>query len=390
MLKSKFKVLLSIFLVLILISSITFATTVNDIMPISEDLTENDISEDLNNVDTTDSSASWVNNDLYVAESNPVIDDIVDGNAFVMGNTVTITGEIGGDLFVVANKLIIDGGYVYSSIFAIANEIEVNGVVYDIYAISNKFELGTNGFVYRDLKVSASTVTINGKVRRDAYITADKFNFAEDNGSLIYGDLKYTANEELELAEDIVAGEMEFTKAQQITNAASISDYIYSLIRLLLLNLVIALLVVFLAPMFKERVTNMSVAKSFVSLGIGFATPLVFIFVSVILILSVIGSQLFALLTFILFLLFMIGFSITSIYCAGIFEKVLKSNNSKVKFILFTLLSAIILWILCQIPYIGWICSLLISLFGVGTTLVNIVYKKESKKEEIEQPTVAE
>ena len=69
-----------------------------------------------------------------LAEDKVTIDKVVDGNAFVAAKEVTVTGEIGGDLFVVADKVTIEGGYVYSSLFVCANEVTINGVVYDVYA----------------------------------------------------------------------------------------------------------------------------------------------------------------------------------------------------------------------------------------------------------------
>src|SRR5574344_1817979 len=134
MLKKNSKILVALFLILALVSSFSFATV--EPRTVEEDEASNvvldettaTISDDETSTDedATSSENSWVNNDLFISEDTVNVSDVVDGNAFICGKDVTISGEIGGDLFVVADKLTISGGYVYSSIFACANEITIN------------------------------------------------------------------------------------------------------------------------------------------------------------------------------------------------------------------------------------------------------------------------
>ena len=107
-------------IVIIAISTVCFATE-QGIMPISES-EGNPISEegevsvpDDEEIEEIDRS-EWVNSDAYLFDDDIVVNRIVDGNVFAMGQTVTITEEVGGDVFVFADKVIIDGGYIYSSI----------------------------------------------------------------------------------------------------------------------------------------------------------------------------------------------------------------------------------------------------------------------------------
>ena len=79
-----------------------------------------------------------------------------------------------------------------------------------------------------------------------------------------------------------------------------------------------------------------------------------------------------------------IGFAITSIFFGNIFTKLLKMEGT-IKFVLITLAVSAILWIICQIPVLGVICSFVISIFGIGTTLVNMVLRKEDAKSEIKE-----
>ena len=145
----------------------------------------------------------------------------------------------------------------------------------------------------------------------------------------------------------------------------------------------IVVVLLWLTPNFVEKVGKMGVAKSFVSLGIGFATPIAFIFAGIILILSKIGISIFIPSIFLFALLGFIGTSIASIFFGKLFTKLFKMEG-KVKFVLFTLASALIIWAITIIPFIGGFLGFLVWLFGIGTIIVNIFCKekiKEDKKE---------
>ena len=386
MTKNMSKIFIVLVTCILLLSTICIATTepttsVEDnsaVNTIENTNTTSDTSTDT----TTDTSSTWINSDLYLTGDKVSVSNVVDGNAFIFANEVTIENgtEIGGDLFVFANKLTVNEGYVYSSIFACANEISLQGVIYDVYAFCSNFTLENNGFIYRDLKVSANHVAIEGRVRRNAIITANDITFGEDTSSTyIFGNLTYTSPKELSVQEGMISGEV--THEESTTKAVSPVSYVTNALTILLTTFVVILLLIWLAPKFVKRVTNMGVAKSFVSLGIGIAVPMIAILVSFLLILSVVGISVFSSMTVAFVFLCMIATSITSLFIAGLLTKIFKKTNN-IAIILFSLLASLVLWALGLIPYVGWILSILFVLFGLGTTLVNIVYTKESNKKE--------
>ncbi len=389
MLKKKSKILLSVLFVLLLLSSVCLAT--DDPSLIDDSV----VTSDTNNtqkVDTTSSTANWVNTDLYLAEDKVTIDKVVDGNAFVAAKEVTVTGEIGGDLFVVADKVTIEGGYVYSSLFVCANEVTINGVVYDVYAISNNFNLGSNGFIYRDLKVTGSNINLSGKIRRDAYISAKSLTLNEQSGSIVYGNLEYSTPSEITIPEGAVSGNVKYNvntsnTGKETSVASIILGYVSEAIQALLLTFVLTAILLWLTPKFVNRVGNMSVGKSFASLGIGVVTPVVLVIVALLLAISVVGLKMLLPATFIFVAFSLIASSITSIFFGKLFTKLLKTD-SKVKFVLFTLLSNLVLWLLTKIPFVGGFIGLLVYAFGIGTLLVNIVCRKEVVVEKAEVKTV--
>lgn len=379
MLKNKLKILVAIVLVILMLSTFCYAT---DTAPISTNPTDQQTNTQ-EGADTTTTQGSsednWVKTDLYLCEDSPNVTQVVDGNAFIIGRDVTISGEIGGDLFVIADKLTINGGYVYSSIFAFANEITINGVVYDVYANCATLNLEKDGFIYRDLRVNADTINLNGKVRRNAHISANTIHLAEDIGTVIYGDLSYTTGKEMTFAQGLISGNTTYQASSNYSEG--ILSILIRLLGSVFYTFVLVMLLIWLTPKFVDRVTNMSTKKTFVSLGIGIVSPFVATLASILLILSVVGVTIFTSMVFAGSLLGMFGLAITSLFFGGLICKLLKQNGN-VKLVIFTLISTIILWLLALIPYAGWVISLLLTLFGIGITLVNMVYRKESTKKE--------
>lgn len=380
MLKNKFKLATILFIILVLISSICFATT----EPSTTDENVSLISEEATNEDEhdheADSTNDWLSTDLFKFEEDVVVNEIVDGNAFIIGKNVTIKGEIGGDLFVIADKLTIDDGYIYSSIFACANEISVNGIVYDMYALSNNFTINESGFIYRDAKIFANSININGKIKRNAYLDANSYNFSEE--ATIGGNVEYSASEDITIPEGVVSGEVTRNESKEISEVENISDtilsYITDLVKTLAYTFVVLLLLLWLTPKFISKLSDVNVSKGFIALGIGLATFASILVGSILLLFTVIGVPIAISALVLLTILACISFSVTSIFFGKLFSKLLKLEGN-VKFTLITLASSIALWILTKIPFLGGFVTVLITLFGVGLVTVN-VFSKEKKE----------
>lgn len=389
MLKKKFKVLFLLITVVTLLSTLSFATVEprttgesneNEIMPISEN-EATPISEE----ETSDpDEEEWVNSDLYIMEDKYELNKIVDGNVFIFANEVTISGEIGGNVFVCANKLTINNGYIHSTLFAATNEIVINGMIYDVYAVCDNFTLEKDGFIARDLKLGTNTFNLNGKIRRDAYVSAAHYNIPEQNEPLIGGNFNYSAESELTVPEGIVIGEVKYNKEviSEESVFEKVSSYIFDAINVLVYSLVVIILAILLAPKFVERVSNMDTKKAFVSLGIGILVPIAVIIALFMLLISSVASMLSLAGIFIFIAICMSGTAFAIIYFGSIFVKMAKWEG-KVKFVLASLITALIIWAISQIPYIGSLFGLLVALFGIGTLFVNAVYRKESDKEEV-------
>lgn len=388
MLKNKTKKLFSLILIIAIVGifSISLATE-GDIMPISEE-NENQIQGEVTSEDEEEGTATitdtsnWINSDAYLYDDNILINKVVDGNVFAIGKTVTVTGEVGGDLFVFADKVIIDEGYIYSSIFAIANEIEVNGVVYDLYAMAKEVTIGEKGYVYRDIRATADTINIDGKVRRDAHLSVGTLNIAPDNGTIINGNLEYASAKEAFIPEGTVAGESNFIK-EEITTTQSVQStilsYIGDLAKALIYALIVILLATWLAPKFTEKLSKSKGSDIAISLAVGVLACVVTFIVSFVLLFTVLGIPLSCAFVVIILLLLSISKAIVAMTISGIITKKAKIEG-KMKFILITLLAVFVIWAIGQIPFsIGFIFKMLVGAVGVGLVLTNIVNRKSKE-----------
>lgn len=388
MFKRKCKILFVLVFIVTLVSSLSLATieprtSVDDsgVMPISENDTEaiNPVSEEApNETDTTEPEVVY--NDLYLASDKLEINQLVDGNVYAFANEVVVSGEVAGNLFIFANKVTFEEStYVYSSLFVMANEVNISGYICDLYAFANNFTLNSNAYVGRDLNVSANTINLNGIVRRDAKLSAANYNISSENGTLIGGNLSYSSKSALDIPEGIVTGEITHNKevVHEETVIQKVFDYVFDAINILVFTFVVLLLALWLAPKFVNRVTNMDTKKAFVSLGIGIVAPIVIIFALVLLLFSTVCTSIAVAAMFIFIAICMSSSAFASIYFGALLTKFAKWDG-KVKFVLASLISALVIWVISQIPYIGGLFGFLVALFGIGTLFVNAVYRKES------------
>ena len=313
--------------------------------------------------------------DVYIVQNDVTIDYIVDGNVFIFGNNVTINSQIGGDVFVYAKNLTIgEQAYIFSNLFVSANNINIKGIVYDLYSISNTVTI--DGYVYRDIRTKTSTLNINGVIGRNAYVEAQKINFAVTNqndpnastvtqAGSIDGDLNYSSSQEISIPEKSVSGNVHFEQINKSANK-TISTYLISLGSLLVIVLVIWGLSLLLTPKFLKATNNLIASKKILPvIGYGILTPIVITILAILLLFINITASISLLLLTVLVLLFALSTSITIISINNLICKKLKiSKNIGILGIL--ILTTIVLWAICLIPIVGKILSILAIIIGMG------------------------
>ena len=390
MLKNKTKVFLLIITFIVLASTFSFATSDPAVNPISQNTVSETNTIETNgeqDITTTENEEPEIYNDnLYLFNDNVVMNQLVDGNVYIVGQNVEITGKVNGSLFVIADKVTFSkDSYIMQSIYVCANELYLNGAANDLYAIANKVDMSYDSFMLRDLYVVADSFNFNGGAGRNAFVSAKDFNFVNTEGSaaIVYGNLTYTSSNELALSNDLVQGEIKYSKYENAFGEKSVQDiildYIVDFLKVLLYTVAVFLLALWLAPKFVEKSSSFIGKKSAMALGVGIISCVVAIIVSICLLFSVIAIPLgFAI--FVLFMLMLsIAFAVTAICITNKVKEKFKFNN-KYSTALTLILVTLILWALEQIPYVGFVVSIIVSLFGFGVTLLYLFTK--NKKDE--------
>ena len=387
-------------LLVILILALTFPVVMADDEDVdnnakSEEVVETVPEQDLYETSVTSSenlSESVEENtlkkeDVYLSGDNITIDYIVDGNLFIIANSVTINSQIGGDAFILAKSVDIgQEAYIFSNLFVAAENVNIKGVVYDLYSASKS--LNISGYVYRDIKVSTNSLNILGTIGRNAFVNCKKINFINENNisgeneeavststGRIGGNLEYSSENELSIPEENINGNIHFNKISNNSEEKSLETYIMSLATFVTTVVLIWLIGLWITPKFIKSCDKLLVKKPLPVIGLGLITPIVFVIAFIILLIISITSSFAILLLPIFFTLIGISSSIAIISINNLICNKLKIEKTLIKLgiLIITSLST---WLICLIPFVGGLISLACVIIGTGLVVSNLVLKK--------------
>lgn len=390
MLKNKSKIVVGFLIILLLISATTvFASNEvseaneNDIALISADNATDTTPIADGNTSTPEENSNYKKSDVYLFGDTVSVDYIVDGNLFICANKVYINSQIGGDAFIMAKEIVIDSkGYVFSNLFALSDSLDIRGVVYDLYSCANTIAI-SGGYVYRDARISCSTLNINGIVGRNAFVNSPSINFNTDsaNNGIIYGNLDYSTKSEISIPDGVVSGTVTFTQenSSEKTTGTIISENLVSLGGFLAFVLLVWLVCSWLAPKFLDYTNNYVGKQSLKVFGIGLLT-LVAIPVSCIILILLQLTASFSLCLLALYILtLVVANSIFVITANKYLCTKLKINGFAGTFGML-IVSGIILWVIINLPYVGGFINFIMTVLGLGILVSYLLPNHSSKK----------
>lgn len=410
--KHKLKFTAVFFAILVMISSFCFATEEQTpIEPRTSDVeqinvTDEAVTTNLENEEVTtdldteteaieEEEPEIYEGDLYIFEDTVNMDKLVDGNVYIIGKDVTITGQIAGNLFVIADNLTIGddtsvssyNGYVFYNIYAIANKATLYSSCYDLYILGNNITIDSSFYLYRDLKLGATNANVFATVGRNVDVEAGNLNLKKDDTSYasIYGNLNYSTATEIdeETLEKCVNGETtySFLPEEEVSTveANTIMTHVEDVAIKVIFTIFVWLMIMWIAPKFLEKSSNLITKKPLHSIGTGLltliATPII-LFVLLILIItlpiSLIGIALYV-------LAISIAFSITCIAVTYSLKEKLHLNKWY-KTLVVLILVRIALYLLGLIPLVGILVSFIALILGLGL----IMYSFEKNNTNIE------
>ena len=330
--------------------------------------------------------------DLYVmfgeedkTATTYTMDKLVDGNVFIIGNDVKITGQINGSLFVLATKLTIEeDAYIGMDLYALAQDITMSGFAFDVYAMGTNFDFTKTGVAYRDLKLMANNAHLIGSVGRDADIGATSITAYDDaeNNLFVGNNLNYSSTSEIEHAEDImVKGKINFEKEEESedTGTNTFGNFAIEAIQNIVFSVAIYAALLFLAPKFVEKSREYISTRGLLAAAIGLAFTILVPIIAFILLFTVVGVSL-ALLSVCIYVIVLI-FN-TAVVTVAINEFICnKIEKLKItwKKILMIIPVSLVLFLIKQIPVLGGLVSIVVFFGGVG---IIILYQFDKRRKE--------
>lgn len=405
MIKKNLKIFAVLFIVLTIISSFSLCfadETTAEGTNVENNNTTETAAENTNETEET-KEPEVHNGDLYIFESKVKMDKLVDGNVYIMGNDVEVTGQINGNLFVLGQNVTLgtknentennsesttsssnNSCYVRYSIYVCANNVYYNGACNDLYVATRNLEMTYDSYVIRDVKAVSSNTILQAAVGRDVDLMTSNLSFGNDDNKkpIIYGNLRYSANKELEIKEGIVEGEVKYSSHNIAKSNESVGQKVlYTVLEFLGFIVTSVVIYLLLSKFSKKCIDQMSENKNakyiLKTLGVGILTLLAGTIATILLFITSVGSTLGFILASILVFIGLLSTPIATIYIANILKPILKIEKEILFYLVLALITVIIHGI-TFIPFIGGLVSALVFALGYGIVAKHLLPHKNS------------
>lgn len=335
----------------------------------------------------------------------------ISGNVFVIAKKFILEPgcEINGDLYIYADEIILkQKSKINGNVFAYATNFELNAEVGgNLYATVNSFNMKYYGFIFKDLHLSTDKANLNGLIYRNSFITAKNIitetNFinekdfnVKDCDNIIFsgkisgnaninsknitfqntnndknitckisGNLSYSSNSQIEIPKEIVAKEITYNNYKSTTSSvlSKLGNHALNIITSLVCIYVIYLIIYKFSPKCLDKTSSISALNLLKHLGIGLGFLILIPIVSILLLITSIGSILGIILLLIYIILLIIAKPIFIISIANFAKSKL---TYKFSIYLYILAITFILSLISLIPVVGFVLSILVSLIGFG------------------------
>lgn len=307
-----------------------------------------------------------VNGDVIGAAQNVTVNGVVNGDVLAAAQSFNFNGEVRGNIRTVANFANINGlvGKNLNVFSAVTILSQNSHVTWDALLFSASAEV--RGIIEGNLHGSISKALIAGKIGHDVDLKID----GEKKGgtlvinkeAVIAGDLKYHAfnNAQIE-SESSVGGKI--NKIQSQKTPFDWVSFVWFKIIGIFSALFVGLALWFLWKGGTERTIQEIKSKWGLNLLNGLIILGVLSIAILILAVTFIGLPLAFILLGLGFIFFYLGKIMTAIFVGQLFV----SHFTKRKLPVFSMIIGIfIVWMLCAIPFIGWLFSLSAVLLGAG------------------------
>ena len=317
-----------------------------------------------------------VEHDVYVTTADYVLEENehINGNVYIMANTVKISGYIEGNVFILAKDVTLNSPCrIEKSLYIAANNINFyGGYLYDIYATANKINFSTNAYSIRDVKFATNTINLAGYFGRNLDLVANEIN--PDLSDLkVQNNFTYSAPTEIKDVQRNVEGDVKYTPTSlQEEPKTVVLNTLKSLLGILVFSLIVACVLIYIFKNFTNKSAKIIEGSLLKAFGYGLLVMICVPILSILLFISLYGACVGGALLFSLAAILSISNVIVSVAIA----RKLKGEDKKAT-LLFSMLFVLAIWILKLIPYIGSIVRIIVWILGAGITTLALLNKEE-------------
>jgi cytoskeletal protein CcmA (bactofilin family) len=299
----------------------------------------------------------------------------------VLASSVVIRGTVRGDLSGAAGDIYVaPTGRITGDLSAGASTIRIAGEVGgDVSAGAASLVVEPTGVVAGELSGGASTVRIDGTVQGDVNVGAETVFLGPD--AAVGGDVRYSG----QLTDEGAAVDGQVVRDEGVggpggTTPPVVSEALGALfaVYVFLVNLVLGVLLLLVAPTFSRRVADTAIDTPLVSGGVGLLTivvvPVVLVLIALTIIgipLTIVGALLFALVAWVA--------AIYGRYAVGTWLVSLAGSENRW---LALVVGLVVVAVATRIPILGGVIDFLVLLVGLGALALAATEERRARRAE--------
>lgn len=356
------------------------------------------------------SSGETVDHDYFAAGDVVTLSGTVNGDAYVAGGTVTVNGTVTGDLFVAGGTVVINGT-LGQDLRAVGGNVTVTSAVPGSVTVGGGNVTFTNaatiggsvlagagtldiaGTVGRGIMAGAGNVTLGNNVEGDVKIGAGVLSLME--GVQVDGNLTYWSDEEFVAGEGATVSGIvqrfdppksdvpaEWKGAQQDlgNRIARVFGGVFVAFKIasFIMTLVAGLILFSLMPNFTKNVVDTFSKKTLPSLGTGFITVVILPVAGFLLLVTLVGIPIGALLFSLMGAIVLVGHMYAGLSIGSVTLKWLNVETNRG---LAYVVGLAMLFVISLIPFLGFVVKSVIELVAVGAIMTNKIAVARAMRE---------
>ena len=305
-----------------------------------------------------------VNADVFVGAQTFRLEGEVEDDAIAACKEVEIRGKV-GDMVVGFGERIVIEGEVEGDVLAWGGYVRITKTAVikgDVYVGAGEFSL-EGGKVLGDINGGAGEVVLDGEVSGRVELETGKASFRE-NYSAALGT--YLTMDSENIIGKEYAGDDFYIEIEEKSKFFSRVFFVWSFMAML----VVGILMVSVFKNFSRDIITHARENVLKKLGIGFAALILVPVVAIILMVLIVTIPVGLILFGAYFLVFYLSTIFSSLYVGDYLFNLIRKNGRPFNIYLILLVGLIITFLICEIPFVGWLFGLVIICFGMGNFLL--------------------